>query len=558
MQDDPDARLAFRVLALGHLAMGAVTAVPALAVATAWDTALVTLVLALGWTLTWALPPVLAAWTGDLVRSRWAGLGLSIGLLTGLTALSGSLISVPGLLFVSVPLLAAVQGHRLMTWASVVLTGLAVTMLLLVLSPGANALDLAACLMILAAGGAGSLLLARLRDPVRVPLSLMPRASDEARLLVENAGDILARHDADGHMLSISPALTELLGYAPQALKGRTPVTLLHPEDWHIWEDLLERLSNGTQNCVAELRLQHGAGHYVWIELNARAAASGFVSVTRVIEERKRGEQSLVEAREAAEAANQSKSRFLAGVSHELRTPLNAIIGFSEVMSTQMFGPLGSRRYEEYADYIHESGRHLLDLINDILDMSKIEAGRYELHLASVRMPLVLERCLKTIAYGARKGGVRLAVDLPLDTPNIWADERAMRQIMLNLLSNAVKFTPRGGTIAIALRTSEGMMTLDVSDTGIGIPRDALDRIGKPFEQVHRPVGFDGADCDGGQLAAGVPGTGLGLAIVKALVSLHDGVMSIQSEEGVGTTVSVSLPVRRAPAQIPGRPRVAA
>ncbi len=377
-------------------------------------------------------------------------------------------------------------------------------------------------------------------------------AWDEAarlRSLLETGPDWLTRMNGEGRFTFVSGFSRSALGYAPYALVGRPVQAVVHPDDLAGLEDLLGEMRSGRKDALAELRLRHSNGRFVWFELKAVCdpEAEGPLEITlswRRVQERKHLETSLREARDVAEAANLAKTRFLASVSHELRTPLNAIIGFSEVMREQMFGPLGARRYEEYADYIHESGRHLLDLINDILDMSKIEAGRYEIHKETVRMPLVIERSLKTISFAARQGGVRLDVDLPGDLSPIEADQRAMRQILLNLLSNAVKFTPRGGLVSIRVRTTKEQMILDVRDTGIGIPKDAIGRLGRPFEQVHRPIGFDGEPAETpDRLSASLPGTGLGLAIVKALVGLHRGSMTIDSEEGQGTLVRVCLPL---------------
>ena len=237
-----------------------------------------------------------------------------------------------------------------------------------------------------------------------------------------------------------------------------------------------------------------------------------------------------------AEGANKAKSEFLANMSHELRTPLNAINGFSEIMVHEMFGPLGDDRYKEYSRDILSSGQHLLALINDILDMSKIEAGKMNLKLEPLHLDEVVEDTVRLMRNRAETAGLRLIVDLP-PLPLIEADYRALKQVLLNLLSNALKFTPRGGRVTISASTepaaSGEQMRISVADTGIGIAKEDLKRLAKPFEQIEN------------QHAKTQQGTGLGLALTKSLVEMHDGRLTLESEPGVGTTVSVILPVRR-------------
>jgi two-component system cell cycle sensor histidine kinase PleC len=235
-----------------------------------------------------------------------------------------------------------------------------------------------------------------------------------------------------------------------------------------------------------------------------------------------------------AEEANQAKSKFLANMSHELRTPLNAIIGFSEIMESAMFGPLGAEKYTEYSRDIRESGQYLLDVINDILDMSKIEAGGINLNPEIVELDRILADCLRVIVGRANEKSLTLNSHI---TPGIvlTADRRALKQIVLNLLSNAVKFTPDDGAVTVRGRVRAGMVTIAIADNGIGIPKDALHKLGRPFEQVES------------QLTKRHQGSGLGLAIAKSLAELHGGTMCIRSVLGAGTTVVVRLPLRARP-----------
>jgi two-component system, cell cycle sensor histidine kinase PleC len=243
--------------------------------------------------------------------------------------------------------------------------------------------------------------------------------------------------------------------------------------------------------------------------------------------------EKYAEEKTRAEEANQAKSKFLANMSHELRTPLNAIIGFSEIMESGMFGALGSDKYREYCGDIHQSGQYLLDVINDILDMSKIEAGRIRLDAEPVELEPFLNDAMRVVSGRANDKRLKLTVRIG-NGIRLIADHRLLKQIMLNLLSNAVKFTPEGGRITIRARaTASGWVSISIADTGIGIPEDALARLGRPFEQVES------------QLTKSHQGSGLGLAIAKSLTELHQGTMRIHSTLGRGTMVLLRLPMKR-------------
>ena len=230
-----------------------------------------------------------------------------------------------------------------------------------------------------------------------------------------------------------------------------------------------------------------------------------------------------------AEEANRSKSEFLANMSHELRTPLNAVIGFSEIMSQEMFGPLGAPKYGEYASDIRKSGQFLLDVINDILDMSKIEAGRVDLEPSDVDLRSVMDDVLRLVATRAAEGKINLKLD-QTELAHLQADRRALKQVFINLVSNAIKFTPEGGSVTIKVRPSDDAISVQIIDTGIGIPQRDIQKLGRPFEQVEN------------QFTKSKGGSGLGLAISKSLVDLHGGSLKITSKVGQGTTVSVILP----------------
>ncbi len=263
-------------------------------------------------------------------------------------------------------------------------------------------------------------------------------------------------------------------------------------------------------------------------------ATIGDLSSSQKKLERQKAELSTANAnyqaeKERAEAANKAKSEFLANMSHELRTPLNAILGFSEILMNGMFGPLGSPKYLEYSRDIHDSGKHLLNVINDILDMSKIEAGHMRIQTEAVDLKPLIEETLRLTSIAAQDKAIAIRQRL-CDNLHVVADRRALKQIMLNILSNAVKFTNEGGHVELRARKVDGGMLLTIADSGIGIPQEAISKIGHPFEQVQS------------QYAKSKGGSGLGLAISRSLIALHGGRMRIRSRVGKGTVVSLHIP----------------
>ena len=245
----------------------------------------------------------------------------------------------------------------------------------------------------------------------------------------------------------------------------------------------------------------------------------------------RRTEEALRTARDQALVANRSKSAFLANMSHELRTPLNAIIGFSELLADELFGPLGDAKYKEYVNDIRHAGEHLLSLISDLLDISKIEAGRRTINEDLIDLGALVTRCCSMVSDLARRGDVLLDRQIPATAPNLHADARAVRQIVVNLLSNAVKFTPAGGTVTCrTLALKDGGVAIEVRDTGIGIAEEHLSRVLEPFYQVDN------------SLTRQVGGTGLGLSLVNAIANLHQGRLILESKVGCGTTARVEFP----------------
>jgi signal transduction histidine kinase len=258
----------------------------------------------------------------------------------------------------------------------------------------------------------------------------------------------------------------------------------------------------------------------------------GALVILRDISEQRRAQRELVRAVEAAEIANKSKSEFLANMSHELRTPLNAIIGFSEIMQNEMFGEIGNDRYTAYARDIHESGMHLLYVINDILDLSKIEAGKLSLTLAEVNLADVIDASIRLIRQTAADADITVESKLGDDLPVVRVGLRMLKQMLMNLMSNAIKFTPTGGRVRItAARAGAEYVKIAVVDTGIGISPEDLPRVLEPFVQAEHPV------------ANRETGTGLGLPLTKSLAELHGGTFQLWSRVGFGTRAVLRLPV---------------
>jgi PAS domain S-box-containing protein len=363
------------------------------------------------------------------------------------------------------------------------------------------------------------------------------KAYNAYRLMAEESSDIVLLHKPDGSVSFASGALERVLKRKPHEIESGKFLVFVHPDDVAEAAKLVAKPAPG-QTLTVTYRMRHGDGHYIWLEASTRGVYDGetgvlknIISVTRDVSERMNHEMAIRSARERAEAANKAKSRFLANMSHELRTPLNAVIGFTDLMRQRTFGPLGNARYEEYATLIYDSGQLLLDLISDMLDMAKIEAGKLELNFERVDIGGTVEDCARMLRDRAENSGLELTVSLPEEPVFLIADKRAVKQVLLNLLTNAIKFTPAGGHVGVSVRTRDGQTVVTVRDTGIGIPAEDLPRLGNPFEQVNSDP----------MLAKG--GSGLGLALVRALMEKHGGSLHIDSEEGVGTTVCASFPM---------------
>ena len=284
--------------------------------------------------------------------------------------------------------------------------------------------------------------------------------------------------------------------------------------------------------------LDAGAGDYLdknGLSAEALERAIRYVRAHYETEQRlKASERRMHESKIHAEAANASKSEFLARMSHELRTPLNAVIGFSDILMNERFGPLGADKYREYAEDIHVSGQHLLELITDLLDLSKIEAGKFELHEQTVNLGEAIRASMRLVRERADAAGLNLNAWIPDNMPLVRVDGRTFRQIVLNLLSNAIKFTPEGGSITVTAGPgADGGVAVSVVDSGIGIAPEDIDQALAPFGQID------------GLVARKHAGTGLGLPLARSLMELHGGTLTVESAVGTGTTVTVRFPPER-------------
>jgi two-component system, cell cycle sensor histidine kinase DivJ len=365
------------------------------------------------------------------------------------------------------------------------------------------------------------------------------------RHLVENVQDAVMRFGSDGSVLFTSKSAEKLFGCHRYELSGSGLIDRIHVLDRPVYMKAFSDANHDSSTRTVEVRMRREdldeptrVPEFVWVEVALTPVVDSeqieprheVVALLRDVSERHALEAEMREARRLAEDSSNAKSRFLATIGHELRTPLNAIVGFSEMMTSGVVGEL-SPAHREYADIIHRSGHHLLDVVRMLLDMSRLEAGRFEIQTESFEPQALIEPCFKIVGQLAKERHIELVTDLPRNLPHLVGDERACRQVLINLLSNAIKFSHEKGTVTVAMRRQGSMLSISVADRGIGMDSDALNRIGEPFFQAQ----------DG--LARRYEGTGLGLSIVKGLIDLHEGSMHATSTPGEGTTVSVLLPL---------------
>ncbi len=389
------------------------------------------------------------------------------------------------------------------------------------------------------------------------------RASEQRyRLLADHATDLIVRIGPDQSLDYVSPAVRDVIGGRPEGYLGRSPLSLVHPDDAPAVAAALAGLGVGGHTTVTHRAPPVAGRPEAWLETSltnmvAAGQPAGIVGVVRDVTARHAAEEAvrqanaqlaaqaadIAAARDAAEASSRAKSEFLAAMSHELRTPLNAVIGFSEIISSQMLGPVGNPVYVEYAGDIRYSGTHLLELITDILDFSKAEARELMLGDGDVDLGQTISVSCRMLETRAQRAQVALDTDVEPDLPRLRGDDRRVRQILINLLSNAIKFTPAGGRVHVAAGLApEGGLIVTVADTGIGIAPEHLSLVLEPFRQIE------------GHLGGAQEGTGLGLPLTKRLVELHGGSLTMVSTPGRGTAVTVAFPADRTQPPAPGSP----
>ncbi len=357
---------------------------------------------------------------------------------------------------------------------------------------------------------------------------------------VEQSPSLVIITDTEGSIEYANPKFLEVSGYTLEEVIGQNP-RLVKSEDTppEVFEDLWETIKGG-KSWRGELEERRKDGSYFWTAAiispirDETGRNTHFVAMYEDITQRKEAEAAMELAIEQAEIANRAKTELLANMSHELRTPLNAIIGFSDAMLKEVFGPLANDKYLDYANDMNNSGTHLLELVNDILDVSAIESGKLRLHEEELDITAVLDASIRLIAHRAGEEKIRLKANYDGNLPKLFADERRIKQIALNLLSNSAKFTEEGGEISVsASMDANGMMEVVFADTGIGMDENEVALALTKFGQVD------------GSLARKYEGTGLGLPLTQNLVKAHEATFSIESQKGTGTTISIKFPKER-------------
>jgi two-component system, cell cycle sensor histidine kinase DivJ len=500
----------------------------------------------------WLLSPIAIAIflsrTGKFAAAHLASAANFAGLVTYTAWLTGGLSSwlIPWM--VAVPLEASLANdRRIVAWAAgaaglglavlyfIQWHGYAMPVETLPFSPMALALLGAMTATGYAAGLAAMVQLVHKRSE-----SAVRSGEERYRLLAENVTDMITRHDDKGRVVFASHAAHSLFGEPVQKILGDGLFERVHVADRPAYLTALSRSLANNQAMAVEFRIRRAGGdasRYGWVEMRCRPVSGegqdreGIVAVTRDISDRKAQEAELLKTRDEAESASRAKTQFLANMSHELRTPLNAVIGFSEILNRELFGTLGEARYRDYARLIHESGEHLLNVVNDILDMSKIEAGKFKIVKEPFNVGALVKSCCDIMRHTAEQRSLSLIVDVEPGIPELPADKRACKQMLLNVISNAIKFTDPGGWVRVSAKVVGRDVVLAVADNGIGIAEADLPKLGNPFVQANNSYdrSYDGA--------------GLGLSVVKGLAKLHDGKLELASTLGSGTTATILLPL---------------
>ena len=504
----------------------------------------------------WFAAPILIAYdlsrTGRYERAHMLSSLALAGLVTAVAWRTGGIGSFAAIWLVVVPLEAALSAsRRVVMFASALALAAAGLLLLLSTNDLLPAAAFAGHHGALAAFGIVSASLYAIglalgaEQLARTGVRLLDAEEDRYHLLARNMTDVISRHGRNGAVSFVSPAAEQIFGVAAGELLGHGLFDRVHVADRPGYLTAIADAASLREDRSAEFRIRRddesrGGGQFVWIEMRCRpldrdaneegGSECEVVAVLRDVGERKAHERAIEIAQAESERANAAKSRFLATMSHELRTPLNAIIGFSEMLTNETLTFDAARR-TEYARLINESGRHLLSVVNGILDVSKMETGNFEITPEPFEPAPAVTSCCDLLALKAREADVDIKTRVAPDLPEILADRRALNQILINLISNAIKFTPRGGSVTVAAQREDDKLAVSVEDTGVGIGEDDLQRVGEAFFQARASYNRRH------------DGSGLGLSIVKGLVQLHGGDMEISSRLGVGTCVKVRLPI---------------
>ncbi|MEH6547516.1 MAG: ATP-binding protein, partial [Sneathiella sp.] len=370
----------------------------------------------------------------------------------------------------------------------------------------------------------------------------LERSELKHRRIYENATEGIFQVKINGTFIDTNPAMATMLGYSSSSEMVENVKSVV--DEIYLDDDVAEKhlmlLTKG-QYLIDEIyQWRRKDGTFIWGALNAHAVYDKKGALLHVegtltdMNARVRAELNLRKAKELAELANRAKSEFLANMSHELRTPLNAVIGFSEILQSEAFGPLGHANYKDYSNDIHAAGKHLLEVINDVLDVAKIEAGQLNLSERNMGLPATVASCIRMLSVRAFDAGVKLSSDIPSDMPGFLGDETRIKQILVNIASNAIKFTDKGGSVTVGAEIrDDGGISLRVTDTGIGIAKKDIPRVLDRFGQVQTTY------------ARNNDGTGLGLTLVQMLVEVHGGKFTLESEVDVGTECSIHFPPER-------------
>ncbi|MET0605707.1 MAG: HAMP domain-containing sensor histidine kinase [Beijerinckiaceae bacterium] len=370
---------------------------------------------------------------------------------------------------------------------------------------------------------------------IRWFVAIQPKGA--ARDVYSSLGDIVLNLDSQALVTGVRGDVGTLLGAAAETLKADGLFVRIHVGDRPMFLKSASDASRGSGARVETLRVRRGGVGdpqnecFIDVEMRFATDGDGCVAVLRDVSDLRAREDELALAKANAEEISSAKDRFIATISHELRTPLNAIIGFSEILGSDSLGPISDERRKEYAQIIRDSGEHLLEIVNMLLDMSKLESGKFEVTAENFDLRNLLNGVCDMMALRAAQANVELTRDFALDVTEIVSDRRACRQVLINLVNNAIKFTPQGGRVTVRAARVGGALDLVVEDSGVGIAADDLPRLGNPFFQARatydRPY----------------EGTGLGLSVVRRLVGLLGGAIVLESGPKAGTTITVRLPL---------------